>query len=77
MQQGQSDAQLQVWGWATPRPGMSLDALIEHMAEIGNTVLEVDREGNRLKLLDLSQDLSPEQTQRLTQQLTNEGAAHV
>lgn len=44
--------------WATPKPGMTLDELIEHMADIGNEVLEVDRVGNRLKLVDVTERLN-------------------
>lgn len=33
---------------ATPREGMTLDELVENMKEIGNEVLEVNREENYL-----------------------------
>lgn len=43
--------QIETIVWATPREGLSLDELIEKMPSLGNTVLEIDRPGNRIKLL--------------------------
>lgn len=34
--------------WATPRPGLSLDQLVDIMVALGNRVLEIDRGHNRL-----------------------------
>lgn len=42
--------QIETIAWATP-DGISLDVLIEKMTSLGNTILEIDRLGNRLKLL--------------------------
>jgi hypothetical protein len=36
--------------WATPREGISLEALELHLKEIGNDVLEIDVKGNRIKI---------------------------
>lgn len=44
--------QIETIAWATPA-GISLDDLIEKMASLGNTVLEIDRSGNRIKLLHI------------------------
>lgn len=50
------DAVLEVDFWATPAPHLTLDQLIEEMKEVGNTVLEVDRENNRLLLARVKQE---------------------
>lgn len=42
--------------WATPTEGWTLDALVAEMERIGNQVLEVDREGNRVKVLAFVQE---------------------
>ena len=76
MTDGLSEAQLQVYAWATPNDGMTLDDLIAHMAEIGNTILEIDRANNRLKMMDVSQSLTSEQTSRIVQQIANGGEDH-
>lgn len=47
---------LEVDFWATPAPHLTLDELIEEMKQIGNTVLEVDRENNRLLLARVKQE---------------------
>lgn len=44
--------QIEIIAWATPE-GTSLDDLIEKMTSLGNTILEIDRPGNRLKLLHI------------------------
>ena len=48
---------VQVQGWATPRPGLTLDGLIEVMAELGNEVIEVDRDNNRLLVVHVDDTL--------------------
>ncbi len=50
-----ADATIEVWGWATPAPGITLDELIVEMGELGNEILEVDIMNNRLKLLHVTQ----------------------
>jgi len=52
-----SAEKIEVFAWATPAEGWTLDELISEMARLGNTVLEVDRDGNRLKLLHVETDL--------------------
>ena len=34
--------------WATPAEGVSLEDLVERMRALGNPVLEIDREANRI-----------------------------
>lgn len=46
----------EVWAWATPAPDVTLDALISEMAALGNPVLEVDRDNNRLKIMHVRQE---------------------
>lgn len=45
--------QIETIAWATPREGLSLDDLIEKMISLGNPIIEVDRLGNRIKLLHI------------------------
>ncbi len=47
---------LEVDFWATPAPHLTLDELIVEMKEIGNQVLEIDRENNRLLLARVKQE---------------------
>ena len=54
---GEAPVQLRVFAWATPRPGMTLDELVWHLEnETTNEVLEIDRENNRVKLMDVTQE---------------------
>lgn len=52
-----SAEKIEVIAWATPAEGWTLDELVEEMARLGNTVLEVDRENNQLKMLHVEADL--------------------
>lgn len=55
---GMTASHIWMFAWATPRPGMTLDELIWHLEnETSNTVLEIDREGNRVKLADVKEEL--------------------
>lgn len=55
---GMTASHIRMFAWATPRPGMTLDELIWHLEnETSNTVLEIDREGNRVKLADVTEEL--------------------
>lgn len=37
--------------WAIPEGEMTLDELEQHLKEIGNPILEIDRENNRIKMV--------------------------
>lgn len=50
-------AELHAVAWATPAMGVTLEDLEAEMVTLGNTVLEVDTPGNRLKLLDWTGDI--------------------
>lgn len=67
MDVGKPGAVLEVEAWATPNGDMTLDQLVDHMAEIGNEVLVIDRAGNRLKVLQVSQPLDYGLAQSLIQ----------
>lgn len=43
--------------WATPADGISLDELIVELEASGHKILEIDREGNRLKLVDVMEKI--------------------
>lgn len=43
---------VEVVGWATPRPGLSLDELVANFHRDGVTVYEVDRDNNRVRVID-------------------------
>lgn len=36
--------------WARPREGMSLDELVLRLGELGNRIVEIDRENNRVRI---------------------------
>lgn len=48
---------LQVFAWATPAEGVTLDMLIAEFEAAGNEILEVDRANNRLKMFDVTKEL--------------------
>lgn len=52
-----SGVDFRVFGWATPAPGVTLDDLIAEFRALGNEILEVDREHNRLRCLDHTEHL--------------------
>lgn len=54
---GETATAIRLEAHAFPAPGMTLDELIQHMADIGNPVLEVDRERGCLKIVDYTEAL--------------------
>lgn len=53
---GRQHARIEVEGWATPAPGVTLTELVEEMKALGNPVLAIDVPNNRLKLLHVQQE---------------------
>lgn len=45
-------SQIEAIGWATPAEGVTLDSLITELETAGTKIYEIDRENNRLKVID-------------------------
>lgn len=48
---GASVASIEVQTWAVPAEGMTLDELVLSLRAVGNPVLEVDRDHNRVLMV--------------------------
>lgn len=42
--------EIEAIAWATPRPGLNVDALADRLKGLGHTVIEIDRPNNRIKI---------------------------
>ena len=57
LQCGQVVKRVEVEAWATPREGMKLIDLVPVLKELGDEILEIDVQNNRIKVLRSVEEL--------------------